>query len=75
MSAVGTDCSSGGKQPLQRPGSEGIFSRFKDGKARELKPGEDEKEVKKSSWRGKDERPLVKRGPECHAGDVGFWPN
>ena len=72
---MGTDYSSGGKQPLQRTGSEGIFSRFKDGKVREREPAEDEKEVKKSSWKGKDEGPSVKRGPGRHAGDVGFWPN
>lgn len=68
---MGTDCSRGSKQPLQRPRSEGIFSTFKDGKARELEMAEDEKKAKKSSWKGKDDGLLVKQGPGCHAGKVG----
>ena len=72
---MGTDCSRRSKQPLQRPRSEDIFSTFKNGKARELEMAEDEKEVKKSSWKDKDDGPLVKQDSGCHAGDVGFCPN
>ena len=71
---MGTACSRGSKQPFQRPISEFIFSRFQDGKARELEMTEDEKEVKKSRWKGKDDWPLVKQGPGCHAENVGFCP-
>lgn len=52
-----------------------MFSRFKDGEARELEPAEDEKEIKKSSSKGKGEGPVVHQGPGGHPGDVGFGPN
>lgn len=72
---MGTDCSRGSKQPLQRPRSEGILVGSKMGRPESWKWQRMRKRLKNQAGKAKMERPLVKQGPGCHAGNIGFWPN